>query len=129
LGRRFCKASLYQKAPEELVEGALEVQFPDGEVRVVFQYRPYMPNASFSAEALAPTYRHLVRPKPRCEMRGGLLNGDRARGGGVGQGKAAQKQTKKHCTTPVLFFFSVYRHQFCVFFCVPTDSGSKARSV
>jgi hypothetical protein len=36
---RFCKA-LCQKAPGELVEGVLEVQFPDCEVRAVFEYRP-----------------------------------------------------------------------------------------
>jgi hypothetical protein len=39
LGRRLCKA-LDQKCPGELVEGVLEVQFPDSEVWAVFKYRP-----------------------------------------------------------------------------------------
>jgi hypothetical protein len=39
LGWRFCKA-LCQEGPGELGEGVLEVQFPDGEVWTVFEYRP-----------------------------------------------------------------------------------------
>jgi hypothetical protein len=38
-GRRFCKA-LCQKGSGEFVEGVLEVQFPDCEIRAVFEYRP-----------------------------------------------------------------------------------------
>ena len=38
-GRRFCKA-LCQKGSGELVESVFEVQFPDCEVRAVFEHRP-----------------------------------------------------------------------------------------
>jgi hypothetical protein len=38
-GWRFCKA-LCQKGSGEIVEGVLEVQFPDCEVRAVFEHRP-----------------------------------------------------------------------------------------